>query len=120
MLTDDFFLSCQVLSLSAALLVSGKKIQFQGGGSEAGGEQPRGSPYDVEQPCQQRPALGPMQLLDSRVAHADSSLVSKGFSSPPPLTKIPQLVLEVVSLAYCEEKKKQGKREKKFCMELRL
>lgn len=42
-----------------------KKIQFQGGGSEAGGQQRRGSPCDAEQPCRQRPALGPMRLLSA-------------------------------------------------------
>lgn len=42
-----------------------------------------------------------------------SSLVSKGFSSPPPQIKIPQLLLWVVSLAYRKSKMKQKTKGKK-------
>lgn len=108
MLTDDFFLSCQVLSLSAALLVSGEKKKITPGWGEQGwlaGKQPGGTvgchSCSAGQPRRQRAALGPVQPPDSPAARADSSLVSEGFFSPPPLRKIPQLVLLIVSLAYC-------------------
>lgn len=115
MLTDDFFLSCQVSSLSAALLVSGgkKKNHVRVGGASLEGPwaatrtgTARGQPY------RQRMALGPVQPPHCPAARADSSVVSKGFSSPPPLIKIPQLVLLIVSLAYCKKKKKGGKKKK--------
>lgn len=118
MLTDDFFLSCQVSSLSAALLVSGgeKKNHVRVGGASPEGPwaatltgTARGQPY------RQRMALGPVQPPHCPAALADSSVVSKGFSSPPPLIKIPQLVLLIVSLAYCKKKKKRGKKEKNPC-----
>lgn len=47
-----------------------------------------------------------------------SSLVCKGFSSPPPLIKIPQLLLWVVSLTYCKSKTKQKNKGKKICVVL--
>lgn len=96
MLTDDFPLGCQVLSLSAALLVSeGKKSPRRGWGSDA---EPAGSSTEGARDagCRRRGGAG------SPAAHADGSVGSEGFPPPsPPLLKILQPVLLLGSLAYC-------------------
>lgn len=75
MLTDDFPLGCQVLSLSAALLVSegGRKAHAGAGGAMLSrlGERHAGRAG-----CRRRGGAG------SPAAHADGSVGSEGFPFP--------------------------------------